>query len=55
LVPTPPVELAAPSNSPATGTVIGDTSSGLRVREKTPASGLLDSLFQTLFGGLLGS
>ena len=54
-VPTPPVELAAPSNSPATGTVIGDTSSGLRIREKTPASGLLDALFQTLFGGLLGS
>jgi uncharacterized protein YkwD len=54
-VPTPPVELATASNSPATGAVIGDTSSGLRVREKTPASGLLDSLFQTLFGGLLGS
>jgi uncharacterized protein YkwD len=65
-VPTPPVELATPSSSPsgagvtpssspATGAVIGDTSSGLRVREKAPASGLLDSLFQTLFGGLLGS
>jgi hypothetical protein len=34
--------------------VIGDTSSGLRIREKTPTGSLLDALFQTLFGGLLG-
>lgn len=46
---------ATQSGTPDSGTVIGDTSSGLRIREKAPSSGLLDSLLQSLFGGLLGA
>ena len=53
--PSPTLDQSASPSGPDAGTVIGDTSSGLRVREKAPSGGLLDSLFDSLFGGLLHS
>jgi uncharacterized protein YkwD len=49
-----PDAVASQSGIVDSGVVIGDAS-GLRVREKAPSGGLLDSLFQALFGGVLGS
>jgi uncharacterized protein YkwD len=48
-----PGEAASQPAFPDTGAVIGDSPSGLRVREKGSTGGLLDSLFGALFGGLL--
>ncbi len=53
--PTPAALRSASPSGSDSGTVIGDASSGLRIREKAPSGGLLDSLFQSLFGGLLPS
>jgi hypothetical protein len=35
--------------------VIGESSTGLRIRERPSSGGFLDSLFQSLFGGFLGT
>ncbi|HEY5486706.1 MAG TPA: CAP domain-containing protein [Candidatus Limnocylindrales bacterium] len=48
-----PDQGATQPTTPAAGAVIG--TSGLRVREKAPTGGLLDSLFEALFGGVLRS
>jgi hypothetical protein len=48
-----PGEAASEPAFPDTGAVIGDSPSGLRVRDKASNGGLLDSLFGAFFGGLL--
>ena len=56
--PTPvPSLTAGPTSSPSysgESTSPGDGSISLRVRDKGPSQGLLDSLFHLLFGGLFG-